>query len=509
MLQGQYDAVVVGGGVSGAYAAWRLMTGDVVPTSPIPPDPSKRRIALVELSDRIGGRLESLLPPGIENLRAEFGGMAFTELDTLVNSVVATLGLTPTPFGHGGPSNLFYLRGQRFTAAQANDPTFTPPYDISAADRGVDPRTLISQTIQKVFPGSDTWTWEKWKQATSKGYHGRDFNDLGFWNFLEQNMTNEEFEYARDSTGHTFEVANWNCAQALPWFMVDGQASEYSTLEGGYAQLPITLASTFGRNGGTTFMSTQVVAVEPGGQGAPFAVTAADGSSCTASAVVLAMPRRALESLTCSILATPAVQELIASVTGQPVLKIFCCYDEAWWSSLGITGGSSGTDLPIGQTWYWGPDSASNSNSLLLASYCDTLATTYWEGLSSGPRFQTTGPASPDPHWAAQAPSADMVAEVQRQLELFHGMTVPDPYSAAWMDWSGDPYGGAYNSWNVGVRPDDVAAAILQPDPAQSLYVCGEAYSFDQGWVEGALDTAEQVVERLGVEAPGWATRSS
>jgi monoamine oxidase len=79
---------------------------------------------------------------------------------------------------------------------------------------------------------------------------------------------------------------------------------------------------------------------------------------------------------------------------------------------------------------------------------------------------------------------------------------VPDPYSAAWMDWSGDPYGGAFNSWNVGVRPDQVAAQILQPDTTQALYVCGEAYSFDQGWVEGALDTAEQVVEALGLEPP-------
>jgi monoamine oxidase len=81
---------------------------------------------------------------------------------------------------------------------------------------------------------------------------------------------------------------------------------------------------------------------------------------------------------------------------------------------------------------------------------------------------------------------------------------IPEPYSAAWMDWSQDPYGGAFNTWNVGVRPDEVAAAILQPDPAVPLYVCGEAYSHDQGWVEGALDTAEQVVEVLGVQAPGF-----
>ena len=43
---------------------------------------------------------------------------------------------------------------------------------------------------------------------------------------------------------------------------------------------------------------------------------------------------------------------------------------------------------------------------------------------------------------------------------------------------------------------------MLQPDSSVPLYVCGEAYSHDQGWVEGALDTAEQVVELLGVQPP-------
>ncbi len=141
-MEGQFDAVVVGGGVGGAYAAWRLMTGDVSPGSPIPQDPTERRIALVEWSDRIGGRLESLLPPGIENLRAEFGGMGYTSKDKLVNALVSYFDLEPVDFPHGGLSNLFYLRGERFTVKDASDPSFTPPYQLEAADKGIDPRKL-------------------------------------------------------------------------------------------------------------------------------------------------------------------------------------------------------------------------------------------------------------------------------------------------------------------------------------------------------------------------------
>jgi len=33
--------------------------------------------------------------------------------------------------------------------------------------------------------------------------------------------------------------------------------------------------------------------------------------------------------------------------------------------------------------------------------------------------------------------------------------------------------------------------------PSLDVYVCGEAYSTAQAWVEGALETAEVVVQRL------------
>lgn len=33
------------------------------------------------------------------------------------------------------------------------------------------------------------------------------------------------------------------------------------------------------------------------------------------------------------------------------------------------------------------------------------------------------------------------------------------------------------------------------------LYICGEAYSDAQGWVEGALQTADMVLDQLGLPA--------
>ena len=35
---------------------------------------------------------------------------------------------------------------------------------------------------------------------------------------------------------------------------------------------------------------------------------------------------------------------------------------------------------------------------------------------------------------------------------------------------------------------------MLKPMPDYNVFICGEAYSLDQGWVEGALHTTETVL---------------
>src|SRR4029453_12184199 len=58
------DVAIVGGGVSGVFAAWRLLT-----------EGKKNSVTVFEASDHIGGRLLSVPAPKIPNMVAELGGM--------------------------------------------------------------------------------------------------------------------------------------------------------------------------------------------------------------------------------------------------------------------------------------------------------------------------------------------------------------------------------------------------------------------------------------------------
>jgi monoamine oxidase len=73
------------------------------------------------------------------------------------------------------------------------------------------------------------------------------------------------------------------------------------------------------------------------------------------------------------------------------------------------------------------------------------------------------------------------------------------------MDWGDDPYGGAVHFWNPGFKSWEILEDMTQPVKGVHCYVCGEAYSTNQTWVEGALQTSEIVLQkRLGLNDPDW-----
>ncbi|MFK8023774.1 MAG: FAD-dependent oxidoreductase, partial [Ilumatobacter sp.] len=180
-----YDVVVVGGGVGGAYAAWRAKTGEKDPasSSPLPVDPAYRRVVLLEAGDRVGGRLESMVAPGTNGLMAEFGGMGFTEHDTIFTALVdRVLDLDPVPFDMPNAHDLVYVRGVHLTHAEAVDPSKIP-YRLTATEQQVisrgGPGALVVWAAEKVIPGCATFTKAQWADAKQRViFDGRRLNDL-------------------------------------------------------------------------------------------------------------------------------------------------------------------------------------------------------------------------------------------------------------------------------------------------------------------------------------------
>jgi monoamine oxidase len=171
-----------------------------------------------------------------------------------------------------------------------------------------------------------------------------------------------------------------------------------------------------------------------------------------------------------------------------------------------ITSGQSITDQPIRQCYYWAKDEKTQNAVVLI--YDDGTDLDFWAGLRGRETIPPSSSDAPDPWEEHKAPPL-MIAEAHRQLLLMHGVQnrsdIPKPSSAAYRDWGEDPFGGGANFWHVNVNSNDVFQNILQPKPPIPVYICGEAYSQDQGWVEGPLATADAMLERhFGLGPPAW-----
>jgi hypothetical protein len=204
------------------------------------------------------------------------------------------------------------------------------------------------------------------------------------------------------------------------------------------------------------------------------------------------------------------------SVIPEPSFKLLLGFEYDWWTpDFGAQSGESITDLPMRQCYYFGVD-PENGHSLFMASYNDMRAETFWKALERGApeRYQPRPTRRVSQQALDQriipellAPKA-MVNEVMQEVRELHGpqpAPIPDPYIGYWKDWTLDPFGAGYHGWAPGVPVWDVMPYMRKPYAGEAIHVVGEAYSDQQGWVEGAFCVAELMLEEhFGLTRPDW-----
>jgi monoamine oxidase len=236
-----------------------------------------------------------------------------------------------------------------------------------------------------------------------------------------------------------------------------------------------------------------------------------------ADRVILAMPRRALELVDFSSIfdfdGGPQVftqsdwDRKLGCAVGIPAFKLGMLYDSPWWQSMkGWKNGVSVTDLPIRQLFYGmgqGPDADANQR-VLIASYADTDSARFWAGLAEvSPANLNTGVNDE----FEGTDRGNLLSAIQNQQQLLFGSAspLPEPKWVGYMDWGVDPYGGAWHEWKPGVDVISAIPEMRRPFPDLPVYVCGEAYSWMQAWIEGALISAEHVLQDyFKLSRPDW-----
>ncbi|MCW3477998.1 FAD-dependent oxidoreductase [Neisseriaceae bacterium JH1-16] len=522
------DIAIVGGGISGVYSAWRLKQKD-----------TKQKIVVFEGSDHIGGRLLSVQPPDIPDMVGELGGMRILpKVQPLVTRLIEVLNeklpanekIEVYDFPVDKPENIAYLRGTYLRLSDFVSKPEKVPYKLTFLEQGGTAGSIILNAIEQIVPGitDPALTEQQRREMTQEAsFGGERLYKQGFWNLLLRVISGEAYQLGADAGGYDSTLANWNAADAIPWYLSDfGVDPDYKGFKKGFQEVPKSVAKLFGEAGGEVRFNSTVSHIEWIDGAFEFS---AHGKTIRARSLVLAMPRRAIDLLAATSPILQEIHELTSSVTPRPLFKLFTTYTNPWWRAAGYTNangkfvaveeGRSVTDLPVRQTYYWPKNDGSpakSGNAMLMASYDDGDNTGFWDGLRPQRRqpkpvnqevaaladpFIGKSRVQPELTWHRYLAPRQMVVEVNRQLASIHGLSyVPEVSNAAFRDWGDDPFGGGWNSWNIGVRSWEVKHRIIKPLAQYPLYICGEAYSDAQGWVEGALQTADLLLEKFGIE---------
>jgi flavin-dependent amine oxidoreductase len=131
---------------------------------------------------------------------------------------------------------------------------------------------------------------------------------------------------------------------------------------------------------------------------------------------------------------------------------------------------------------------------VLLATYADTRAAQYWSGQA---QVSPSAVLHETESKVLLAGPGNLTDAINRQLGtlLQAKNPLPQPLAVGYMDWTADPFGGGWHEWSPGVDVTTAIPYMRQPIANAPVYICGEAYSWFQSWIEGALMSAERLLQ--------------
>ena len=533
------DVVIVGAGVAGLYSAYRLLTDARVKGEDLD-------LVIVDRLNRTGGRLDTDLikitdeDGAVKTVRDEEGGMRFNygmhqlmalncELDLCDQFVPFPMSPTKPEFGLH-----YFLRGNEFSAAKADSSKWAQIYNLSLAEQGKTPGELLGEifnTILDANSGVMVWptppaapTPEDWQTFRLKfEWNGVPLNQWQLWGLLRDMGYSEEcITMLSHSLG--FEGPFLSLANAGEAFQIleDFPQPDFFTFKNGYSTLPDKLVSRIGELGGRIFLGVNVdkistdygdwyldMTASPEGESSSRFVPGGVDKRITSPQVILAVASNALANLYKSSTAlhdAPNAEQMwddIQSVVNMRLLKINLYFAESWWEDEAnvnppVQYGPSFTDLPINSIYPFyslaGP--TDHKNPAALTIYCDYNNTNFWQGLQNvGPYFDSPlqREHSQPPQVIFPASEAVVDQALTQIKKLFAVAEIPDPVMTSFRLWGGESdFGYAYHQWALNANDAEVMPRLAQI--AENLYVCNEAYSDDQGWVNGSLRSADRVL---------------
>ncbi|KAK8076510.1 hypothetical protein PG994_003782 [Apiospora phragmitis] len=315
-----YDAVIVGGGLSGLGAAKALSEAG-------------KTFVVLEARDRVGGRVlnHALAAGGYTEVGAEFVG----ETQDQVLALAAELGLGLYPEYNTG-NNVLYHRGERTTYAS----TPVPPVDalsttqvlavigsINALVAGVDVENPWNSTLAEHW---DKQTFDQWLQPFLLTESARFLIEAAIETVFSVEPDELSLLYALSyvaAAGNETTQGSFNRLISID----DGGAQQWR-VDGGTQLLAIRLAEKLGSDNVRLSAPVRSIAKTTEEEELEsYTVTLKDGTAVQGAHVIVAMSPPLARQITYEPALPEARDQLTAQMRMGAIGKAIAVYETAWW----------------------------------------------------------------------------------------------------------------------------------------------------------------------------------
>ena len=312
--------IIVGGGISGLYCAYKL---------------SKKydNIILFESADYFGGRIFTFKKKNRPDWRWEAGGARFTKSMKLLLALIKEFGLEKKIVPISSDSN----------------------YIDKTTDLVISSR-ILNKLINNII------------KSLEKQYNQDELRKKTLLQFIKKEFSNSIANLIVNSYGYYSELNIMNAYDAIKLYK-SMQSEQFYILNGGLSQLIDKIVSACVKNGVEFNTNTKVTTVNL--EKDNITVTA-NRKKYSAKNVVLAIPKYGLEKI--NIIGGKIPKSLINSIECEPLERIYCVYPKqhghVWFNGIGkiTTNNKLRYIIPIDE-----------SKGIIMISYTDSKFTSTWK----------------------------------------------------------------------------------------------------------------------------------
>ena len=517
----EHDLVIAGGGIAGLYCAKRLA------------DAGHRVLILETASDRWGGRIET---EELDGFIAEMGPMRFEPtLQPRFAGLCEEMGVDLVPF-----------------AGPAAEGLAAPDAELPPEEQGLNSLQLLRRGIMLIMgraPDDQAWIDalgepDYMRLRKHAQLHGQPLWATGFWNALSAQgiLSHRALVKLRD-TGTFYHMIpeNLNAIEWIIWWLraLKTVGAQLATIPGGSARLSEGLLGDLRAHPNVTLAGGHtLLGFRPTGLGrASLELDVRTQSGITrvqAERLVLALPRMPLVKLASHL--PHHIAQALDSVNGFPMLKVFFVSNAPWWD-YDQAPQQHANCMPTREVHYFRrPRDADPDGHGMVLLYMDRPSTEFWRHYVTDTerhdraevdqngrivdafalfvaRDVQRALAQEGDARAAAAEAAATAGDPALKLtegarRMFGDMTLAQAAAHVKQsivtygirDWARAPYGAANHGWQPGVRSWKVMDAFKAFDfgsGAHNVHIVGEAYSDYQGFIEGALNSAELALKTI------------